>query len=438
MNITLYTFKKRINSLKVPSGGVEKSVLLKEQCSLYNPSFKVSFNPSQYNYVKFQNKYYYINDINYIKSEVFEIVCSIDVLASYRNEILNSIAYVQYSQSNFDDRIIDTRLSTVDRATIDSTSSVILTDGDVANPTFVLEYVTSKPPNGVSGVCWLKAVSAIALANKLGSEDFKTWLTENEKELKGAYDSVLAMRRIPLNWSSSDIEIYLGSWNSGISGMFPYNMKYYECDIDIPFQFNDFRNQQPFTSLMLFLPAHGFVEINPNDVIDKTSLHIKLAIDGITGAGTYIVDNIYKGDCNFAIETSIGTIKGNSLSTISSAVGVIGGLATGGIGGAISSAIQGVISSQQRSLGSTGRSSGGSSIYASVGDWKSVYLFSICHNTNQEPSSIAKTNGRPLNQNVSLSSLSGFTQTVNASVQCDNDDMATKINALLDGGVFIE
>lgn len=439
MIITLYKFKKRVNSLKIPSGGTNKEVVLKEKTSLYTPTFRVSFNPNGYNYLKYNNYYYYITDIAYVRSNIFDIECNIDVLASFRSEILSTTAYVVYSQSSFDDRIIDTRLSTVDTAKIKSSSALLLTDGDQINPTFVLEYVTSKPPNGVSGIVWLNAANAIALANQLGSEDFKTWLKENEKELQGAYDSVLAMRQIPFNWTGGiGASIYLGSWNSGISGFYPLPVKKYETNINIPFQFSDFRNQSPFTSLMLYLPAHGFVEINPNDVIDKSSLNVKLSIDGFTGSGTYIVENLYKGDANFAIEVSVGTIKGNSLGATTSAVGVLGSLASGNLGGAVASGINGIISSQQRSLGTTGKSTGGASIYASPSDWRNIYLYSITHNTNQEPSSIAITNGRPLNKNVKLGSLSGFCQTVNASVACSNSELSEQVNTYLNGGVFIE
>lgn len=438
MLITLYNFKKRYNSTKVPTGGKEIDVRLKEGTSLYTPSFLLTINPTNYTYVKYSNRYYYISDIIYERTSLYRINCNIDVLASYKSNILSTTCYIAFSQSQFDDRIVDTRLSTVDRATYKTTSAEILVDGDTANPTFILEYVTSKPLNGLSGVAWLNGLSAIELAGKLSSEEFKTWLTENEKELSGAYDSVIGLRKVPFNWSSTASgNIYLASWNSTIPGGTTRNMLY-ECSINIPWQFSDFRNQQPFTSLMLYLPAHGFVELNPSDLVDKTSIDIRLMVDGITGAGTYVVENLYKGDCNFANDISIGTIKGNSLGVTSGALGVVSGLISGNFASALNSGIQGAIASQQRSIGTTGRSSGGASIYANFGDWKSVYLTSICHNTNQEPSSIASTNGRPLNINLEMSSLSGYVQTINASVSCDNDTIAKMINELLDGGVFIE
>lgn len=55
MIISLYKFKKRVNSLKIPSGGTNKEVVLKEKTSLYTPTFHVSFNPNGYNYYTLNN-----------------------------------------------------------------------------------------------------------------------------------------------------------------------------------------------------------------------------------------------------------------------------------------------------------------------------------------------------------------------------------------------
>ena len=78
-------------------------------------------------------------------------------------------------------------------------------------------------------------------------------------------------------------------------------------------------------------------------------------------------------------------------------------------------------------------------MFASIGsDWTKIYMVSICHNTTVEPSTVAVSIGRPLNAVRTLSSLSGYVQTEDASVSADNDEMSDQINTLLDGGVFLE
>lgn len=113
MQLTLYQFKKEVMSTAVPlSGtGVDYNVYLKEETSRQNPTFRIDFGVGQpafdFNYCKFMNRYYYINDVIYKQRNIYELVCSIDVLATYRTQILNSTQYVLRSASQYDERIID-------------------------------------------------------------------------------------------------------------------------------------------------------------------------------------------------------------------------------------------------------------------------------------------------------------------------------------------
>ena len=112
MYITLYTFSKRENSTKQPTGGVDVEVVLKEDTSIYTPSFQLmSINAINYNYCKWNDKYYYINDIKYIGNSIYLIDCAIDVLATFKTEIGNTNAFILYGTKNFDVGITDNRLS---------------------------------------------------------------------------------------------------------------------------------------------------------------------------------------------------------------------------------------------------------------------------------------------------------------------------------------
>ena len=76
MNITLYRFSKPNNSTKQPSGGTSISCVLKENTSILNPVFILKNNDFDYNYCKWNNRYYFINDIvslanNYSERDVY-------------------------------------------------------------------------------------------------------------------------------------------------------------------------------------------------------------------------------------------------------------------------------------------------------------------------------------------------------------------------------
>lgn len=69
MDITLYSFSKRANSTKRPSGGVTVSGYLREGADLRSPSFILSIPPDQlstymsYNYAQVLGQYYYVGDM---------------------------------------------------------------------------------------------------------------------------------------------------------------------------------------------------------------------------------------------------------------------------------------------------------------------------------------------------------------------------------------
>lgn len=74
-----------------------------------NPVFKLKnfINNANYMYVPVLHRYYYIN--NYIISnQCVYLYCSVDVLATYKTEILNSECLISRSETDYNDNIVDT------------------------------------------------------------------------------------------------------------------------------------------------------------------------------------------------------------------------------------------------------------------------------------------------------------------------------------------
>ena len=120
MKVTLYTIYKKTNSTLQPTADnpkFELEVNLKEDTSMYYPTFLINIvftsNDFPYNYLKWQERYYFIDDI--VKptiNNVWELVCSIDLLATFKADILtNTTAFVKYSANKFNPMIPDDRLS---------------------------------------------------------------------------------------------------------------------------------------------------------------------------------------------------------------------------------------------------------------------------------------------------------------------------------------
>lgn len=73
------------------------------------PVFKVKnyINNANYMYVPDLHRYYYINNYT-LSNQCVYLHCSVDVLETYKTEILNSECLITRSENDYDDNIIDT------------------------------------------------------------------------------------------------------------------------------------------------------------------------------------------------------------------------------------------------------------------------------------------------------------------------------------------
>ena len=93
MDITLYqTLSERERINKVLGSYIAMTGTLRGESSVINPSFLIEYsNPSDYNYCYIPSfgRYYFITNITSVRNNIWRIDCSVDVLMSFRNEILN-------------------------------------------------------------------------------------------------------------------------------------------------------------------------------------------------------------------------------------------------------------------------------------------------------------------------------------------------------------
>ena len=77
--------------------------------NVLNPVFKVKTfnNNGNYLYVSSLNRYYYINNYT-LSNQCVYLHCSVDVLMSYKTDILNSTCLISRAENDYNDNIIDT------------------------------------------------------------------------------------------------------------------------------------------------------------------------------------------------------------------------------------------------------------------------------------------------------------------------------------------
>ena len=444
MQVKFYTFTKRSNSTKQPTGGDEISCKLKEGTDNINPVLLLNTNPLvnvyTYFYILEFGRFYTIEQINPVNQGLFEVVGKLDALATWKHEVLNSKAFVLYSQSEFDSTVKDLRLSTQDRPSYNISSQQLIPVNNTM--AYVLTYVASVPNIGGSGVAVMSQSALRSVIGKINDSAFVNHVESTLKSLMGEYDCILNCIALPYTpTGGSTVEVFFAGYDMDMIGVTPDPYQTYEIDLAIPWPFQDFRNGTPFTSLLLEIPFIGTVELNPDDYITQSSIHLKAVMDNITGdVVVYVGQGQMKLTGNCATQIQIGTVKANSQGYIGSAMSAIGSLAMGNVSNFISSSYNATMASIERSVGSVGGQSSYIGSVPSTGAKGHARLIAITHSSNIEPSSVADTIGRPLNQPRYLNQLSGYCKCVDYSVNGSMpDNFKELINSMVNGGgIFIE
>lgn len=429
--------------------GATKEVKLLNPTSLLNPSFYLKEYDQECNYVKWNNKYYYIKEATIQRNDYFQIDCEIDYLASYKNEILNTNSFVRFSTSTNNSYLIDPRLSSgVYNNRIYKTADLVPIDD---TGTYIITYVTSDATYGLSGCVWLNEDGANLLAQKLSSTEFGDALENIKKTFQSAYDSVLDCKYVPIdlisNQGGQTKEIKLGDYGTQIFGIVPKQKVEYTTEIEVPHIYGDFRELKPYRRYLLYLCCYGYVEIDPLDLINRNSLNIKLVLDGITGEGIYYIDDLMKVNCNFSTSFAVGTISNPHLLT-GSAMALGGAIALlnptaslGAIAGGASALFGGITSASATSVGSSGSMGGlaeakSHPINANLGQ---AMLVTIDNGTNVNPNTMTDLYGKPLNEVKRIGDLNGYCQTTNFSLDAPtSNEVINNVNDLMNGGIYIE
>ena len=479
--ITAYTgFSKRKNSTKQPTGGTAITATLKDDVSMVQPVFIVQGNNFTYNYVEFAGRYYFVDDVVSLRNNLMEIHCNIDVLATYKAAIQASSQFVlYYTHSNTE--IVDARLATKTAITVDSSTqtfnnlgsgeSYMLTaigkdrtsifacdksDIDELFDDTILQSIQDGWDGMVDDVD--DAVDAIVAGSV---EDmlralFKCWLEfiKTQAEVTGSVlfcdDAQKFVKNcfvLPISKSNiggSLHMVHLGKWIANANGNtgFP-RICHDSATLSIPWQATDWRRNEPYHEIYLYIPYIGLINIPASEVIGVTNLTVNVAIDTYSGVTTFVVnaDNgavLGQYSTNIAAPYAVGSsninLTASGAQIVASAASIAAGAASGNIGGVAMGAL-GIVNSIKpfdASISSNGGAAG-------MGLGNTVKCFTVFHDATVNPASVSAIKGTPFNGVMSLSGVSGYVQTSGASVDIagygNEKDM---VNNYLNGGIYIE
>ena len=467
-----YNFTKRKNSTKQPSGvSTDFNVTLKGGSSFLTPILMLHINSRPtFNYLQFEDRYYYITDIVSVRNDLWEIHCTVDALATHKTEIGNTPAMIMYATGGRND-IIDQRIGV--KSPVDVRSEAKIMTGDFTGFTSSSEGIAIISVTGVGSFGNYLLQDARDVPKLIS--DIESWasttitnVATGMQQLFMGGNAAQCLRSaiyLPIILSStsnfdSPTQIKLGAYpctdgaGNAINGLRVNNpFLNASCVIDIPWKYNDWRRNAPYTKVYLYLPIFGIVSLPSTDIINEEQLSILYSLNILGGDICYMVRGttsgrkLVTGSANIAMQSPYGSANiagGKALSGIGVAAGAIAAVAAGAVtGGAATLAMFGGIGAASSGLvgalgGETG-GGGGLSGSAVTGLDLGVMCTTLSHELTDSQSNLNPIMGKPVMAKHTVGTYSGFVQTDGMCViGAMTETEYNQINKACDSGIYYE
>lgn len=470
MRIIFYTFSKKPNSTARPSGsGTEFECQIKAPSSIISPVIQLSkaSNPTNFNYAYIPdwNRYYFISDITY-GIGLWILSLRVDVLASFKDDILATSQYILRNANNYNDDILDTLYPTKAGANYSVRIAGGVTDPD--NQISFPNYFNATYTDGFFIIGVISNNNSGVTYYQLSYDGFKSLLnslmTYIPTDFEDVSDGIAKAMLDPLQYITSCMwypvsmtrgftpvttSINIGGYNisvSSIGGVIQNRSCHFRSSVSVPkhpqAEAYSYTQLEPYSRYNLFFEPFGNIPLDTTKLYNSTSLTLDWYVDVPTGEAELFIrnGNILVANTSALIGVQVrlsqlvNDIVGGFTGVAGGIAGVVAGVALGDYVGAITSGLSGISSAVNSMLPQLStRGSEGSFLAYSLGAPQLHAFYNLQVDTDPE------RYGRPLCEIETLSSLSGYTLCSNASLSLScSDNELTEIESLLNGGFYIE
>lgn len=339
--IKFYTFSKKENSTKQPSGtGDSFDCLIKTPSSLMFPYIELqsSTNPVAYNYAYISDfgRYYFVNDWKFDRG-LWYASLTVDVLATYKTQIGSTSMYVLRASQQKNGYIKDILFPATGKVTYDSTIFESGAGIGYKDGYFLVTTVGSN--NNAGQTIWQMNASQFntVMDALMASANGYSWgdLTQGViNSLFNPTDYIVSAFWFPQSFSAlstphSDI-FMCGLWSSGQTVDYIDNVQVpFTYTVDIPkhpqaSSRGAFLNLSPFTTYELDLGFTQTIPLDPSKLVDVAQILVTIYADPMTGIakveGRTVTLNdqmqLFNLTCNYGVPISIAMGKNNINNTL--------------------------------------------------------------------------------------------------------------------------
>lgn len=342
-NIVLYNNKSENHRIdKTDFLTVVKSVsgTFRESISIISPVFDIEmeeFPNFNYLYIYLFNRYYYVDDIELVRTKLYRIYCHCDVLMSFKNDIKKQFVYVTRQENKINTEIPDTKLPVKSKPiySIENMGSGLTAvtpnisfplDTSMRTHYYALTVVSASPfyetaeqyQDKIPTVYNKTSVTLILTGRDLESVIKTIMGTDNiitdlKRLWNDSSDAFISLKQFPWDlintvkiptsiaqkWLIGSKLIDFGIsvhgvtynsdiiWNEIYCGQYTFTRKY-----------NDWRDFKPFTKITLFIPYVGWVELNNEEiystVYQSAPIYFRYLIDVVSGDCIFQIYNYIK------------------------------------------------------------------------------------------------------------------------------------------------
>lgn len=463
MNVTFYVFQKRANSTLTPTAdGITFNCLLKDDTSITEPKLEVKlamYPIYNYCYIEEFARFYFVTDWQYYRG-VWTASLSEDYLGTWKAPLLNTSAFVAYSTSHGSKDIVDTRITTTcDVSTVTWEQSA--SDSIFTSVGCYLLTLISEDSNGLNGVGAVYALTTSQLQSFMDLITSTSWIDAFTTAISNVrlnpMDAILSCKWVPFSYYQLDgnevnIKVMYQETDK-VGKLLIHNVVRKQVTINLPIVGStiDYRDSSAYSTGVLYLPFVGTVPIDLDAFYPNRTLYINITADVVGGEVCYTLSNTtdrilstYSAMCSSTVpvsNTDIASLSGTTSGFLAGIGGIVTiATATSGtalmtgigamVGGEIGSITSGKVTTQ-----TNGQLSSRCGAYVST----EISLAIIRKTPTDSTAERVTKYGRPCGKTLTLSALSGYCQTIGASVAMNAlQSEIDEVNTMLDNGIYIE